>query len=81
MPVSAAAQMLNASVAKSEQMQKHLGNVINDESKRLRFVEKGIADEYVRPQEGGVQEEELDLNEMVENIANSFSLPRWAYRW
>lgn len=36
--ISLAAQMLNdTSVAKSEQMQKHLGNVINDESKRLRF--------------------------------------------
>ena len=37
--ISLAAQMLNdTSVAKSEQMQKHLGNVINDESKRLRFL-------------------------------------------
>ena len=42
----------------------------------LRFlVEKGFADVYVRPQEGCIQEErELDLNEMVENVANSFTL-------
>lgn len=37
--ISLAAQMLNdSSVSKSEQMQKHLGTVINDESKRLRFL-------------------------------------------
>ncbi len=36
-------------------------------SKRTSFPgRKGIADEYVRPQEGGVQKKELDLNEMVE---------------
>ena len=55
--ISLAAQMMNdESVAKSEQMTKHLSSVITDESKRLRFlVEK--ADVYVRQEECGVQEE------------------------
>ena len=52
--ISLAAQMLNdESVDKSPNMLKHLGGVINDESKRLRF---------------------LDLNELLETIASTFSL-------
>ena len=68
--------MLNdTSVAKSEQMQKHLGNVINDESKRLRFlVEKVLQMSMFDRKKAVFKKKELDLNEMVENIANSFSL-------
>lgn len=74
--ISLAAQMLNdTSVAKSEQMQKHLGNVINDESKRLRFlVEKVLQMSMFDRKKAVFKKKELDLNEMVENIANSFSL-------
>ena len=68
--ISLAAQMLNdPSVSKSEQMQKHLGTVINDESKRLRFLVEKVLQMSMFD-----KKKELDLNEMVENIANSFTL-------
>ena len=68
--------MLNDnSVNKSEQMMKHLGNVINDESKRLRFlVEKVLQMSMFDRKKAVFKKKELDLNEMVENIANSFTL-------
>ena len=74
--ISLAAQMLNdPSVSKSEQMQKHLGGVINDESKRLRFlVEKVLQMSMFDKKKAVFKKKELDLNEMVENIANSFTL-------
>ena len=74
--ISLAAQMLNdTSVAKSEQMQKHLGNVINDESKRLRFlVEKVLQMSMFDRKKAVFKKKELDLNELVETIANSFTL-------
>ena len=74
--ISLAAQMLSdQSVAKSEKMQQHLGNVINDESKRLRFlVEKVLQMSMFDKKKAVFKKKQLDLNEMVENIANSFSL-------
>lgn len=74
--ISLAAQMLNDnSVNKSEQMMKHLGNVINDESKRLRFLgEKVLQMSMFDRKKAVFKKKELDLNEMVENIANSFTL-------
>ena len=62
--ISLAAQMMNDdSVVKDEKMAKHLGGVIADESKRLRFlVEKvlqmsmfdsGVQEETARPQRDG----------------------------
>jgi len=74
--ISLAAQMLNdPSVSKSEQMQKHLGGVINDESKRLRFlVEKVLQMSMFDRKKAVFKKKQLDLNEMVENIAHSFSL-------
>ena len=74
--ISLAAQMLNDdSVSKSPQMQKHLGSVINDESKRLRFlVEKVLQMSMFDRQSVSFKKKELDLNEMVENIAQSFNL-------
>lgn len=74
--ISLAAQMLgDKSVAKSEQMQTHLGNVINDESKRLRFlVEKVLQMSMFDKKKAVFKKKQLDLNEMIENAANSFSL-------
>jgi len=74
--ISLAAQMMNDdSVTKSETLQKHLGTVINDESKRLRFlVEKVLQMSMFDKQTATFKKKELDLNEMVENIANTFSL-------
>lgn len=74
--ISLAAQMLNdESVTKSQTMMKHLGGVINDESKRLRFlVEKVLQMSMFDRNKVVFKKKELDLNELVENTANSFTL-------
>ncbi len=74
--ISLAAQMLNDnSVNKSPTLMNHLGGVINDESKRLRFlVEKVLQMSMFDRQSAVFKQKELDLNEMAENIANSFTL-------
>ncbi|MBO7115892.1 MAG: HAMP domain-containing histidine kinase [Prevotella sp.] len=74
--ISLAAQMMNDdSVTKSEQMTKHLGGVISDESKRLRFlVEKVLQMSMFDKKSVVFKKKELDLNEMVENIASTFTL-------
>ena len=74
--ISLAAQMLNDdSVNKSESMMKHLGGVIADESKRLRFlVEKVLQMSMFDKKDAVFKKKEMDLNEPLENIANSFTL-------
>lgn len=74
--ISLAAQMLNDdSVKKSEVMMKHLGGVINDESKRLRFlVEKVLQMSMFDKQKAIFKKKELNLNDLVENVANTFHL-------
>ena len=74
--ISLAAQMMNdESVAKSEQMTKHLSSVITDESKRLRFlVEKVLQMSMFDKKSVVFKKKELDLNEMVEQIAQTFTL-------
>lgn len=74
--ISLAAQMLNdESISKSPNMLKHLGGVINDESKRLRFlVEKVLQMSMFERKKAVLKKKELDINELVENAAHSFSL-------
>ena len=74
--ISLASQMLNDdSVTKSPTMMKHLGGVINDESKRLRFlVEKVLQMSMFDKEKAVFKKKELDLNEMVEGVAHSLSL-------
>jgi two-component system phosphate regulon sensor histidine kinase PhoR len=74
--ISLAAQMLSdESVGKSPQMLKHLGGVINDESKRLRFlVEKVLQMSMFDRKTAAFKKKELDLNELLENVASTFSL-------
>ena len=74
--ISLAAQMLSdETVGKSPSMLKHLGTVINDESKRLRFlVEKVLQMSMFDKQTASFKKKELDLNELLESIASSFSL-------
>ena len=74
--ISLAAQMMNDdSVTKSEAMAKHLSTVIGDESKRLRFlVEKVLQMSMFDKRSVVFNKKELDLNEMVETVAQSFSL-------
>lgn len=74
--ISLAAQMLNdKSLTKSESMMNHLGGVIQEETKRLRFlVEKVLQMSMFDRKKTVFKKKELDLNEMVESIAHSFSL-------
>ena len=74
--ISLAAQMMNdESVPKTEQMTKHLSGVINDESKRLRFlVEKVLQMSMFDKKSVVFKKKQLDLNEMVENISSTFTL-------
>ena len=74
--ISLAAQMLNdKSLTKSESMMTHLGGVIQEETKRLRFlVEKVLQMSMFDRKKTVFKKKELDLNEMVESIAHSFSL-------
>lgn len=74
--ISLAAQMMNdEAVTKSPTMIKHIGGVVNDESKRLRFlVEKVLQMSMFDDRTAIFKKKELDLNEMVESIANSFTL-------
>ena len=74
--ISLAAQMLSdESVTKSPAMMKHLGGVINDESKRLRFlVEKVLQMSMFDRKKAVFKKKETDANELVETIANSFTL-------
>ena len=74
--ISLAAQMLNDnSVTKSQQMMAHLGGVINDETKRLRFlVEKVLQMSMFDKKKAVFKKKNLDLNEMVETVSKSFSL-------
>ena len=74
--ISLAAQMLNdKSVTKSETMMTHLGGVINDESRRLRFlVEKVLQMSMYDRKKAVLKKREIDINEMVEGISNSFTL-------
>ncbi|MBR1933784.1 MAG: HAMP domain-containing histidine kinase [Prevotella sp.] len=74
--ISLAAQMMNDdAVTKSPQMMKHLGGVINDEAKRLRFlVEKVLQMSMFDNKTAAFKKKELDLNELLEQVAASFSL-------
>ena len=74
--ISLAAQMLNDdSVEKSPLMQKHLGSVISDESRRLRFlVEKVLQMSMFDRKTASFKKKELDLNELLEQTASSFNL-------
>ena len=74
--ISLAAQLLNDdSVTKSPVLMKHLGGVINDESKRLRFlVEKVLQMSMFDRQKAIFKKKKLNLNELVESVSNTFTL-------
>lgn len=74
--ISLAAQMLNdESVGKSPAMLNHLGGVISDESRRLRFlVEKVLQMSMFDRKSTSFKKKELDLNELLEQTASTFNL-------
>ena len=74
--ISLAAQMLNdESITKSPAMMKHIGGALQEESKRLWFlVEKVLQMSLFDRQKTMFKKKELDLNELVENVAATFTL-------
>ncbi len=74
--ISLAAQMINdKNVVKSEGMLKHLAGVMNSESKRLQFlVDKVLQYSMIEKQKTIYNKQELDINEMVEKISETFKL-------
>ena len=63
------------SLTKSPAMMKHIGGAIQDETKRLRFlVEKVLQMSMFDKKDAIFKKKELDLNEMIENVANTFTL-------
>ncbi|MGG6549783.1 UNVERIFIED_CONTAM: two-component sensor histidine kinase, partial [Prevotella sp. 15_C9] len=65
--ISLASQMLNdKSVVKSPKIIDHLGGVVNDETKRLRFlVEKVLKMSMYDQKKAVLKKKYADLNEMV----------------
>ena len=74
--ISLASQMLNdESLAKSPSMMKHIGTAIQEESKRLKFlVDRVLQMSMFDKHDAIFKKKELDINEMVENVANTFTL-------
>lgn len=74
--ISLAAQMLNdQSVRKSPTMLQQISNVINDETKRLRFqVEKVLQMSMFDRQKATLKLDEVDANAAIFNIVNTFKL-------
>lgn len=74
--ISLAAQMLNdPTVRKSPVMLSQISNVINDETKRLRFqVEKVLQMSMFEGKKATLKIEEIDANLAIYNIVNTFKL-------
>ena len=74
--ISLAAQMLgDKSVTKTERMYENLSGVINNETRRLRFqVEKVLQMSLFDHDNIRLKAEELDANNMLESVLNTFSL-------
>lgn len=79
--ISLAAQMLkDPAVGKSPQMFQHISGVINDETKRLRFqVEKVLQMSMFDKQKAILKMKELDANEMINGVVNTFRLKVESY--
>lgn len=74
--ISLAAQMLKDSdITKSPDVFKHISGVINDETKRLGFlVEKVLQMSLFERQKASLKLKELDANDLLANIAHTFTL-------
>jgi two-component system phosphate regulon sensor histidine kinase PhoR len=74
--ISLASQMLKDSdITKSPDVFKHISGVINDETKRLGFlVEKVLQMSLFERQRAALKLKEVDANDLIANIANTFVL-------
>jgi signal transduction histidine kinase len=80
--ISLASQMLKDSdITKSPDVFKHISGVINDETKRLGFlVEKVLQMSLFERQRAVLKLKEIDTNDMLANIANTFVLKVEKYK-
>lgn len=74
--ISLAAQMLNDdAVRKSQSTLQHISNVINDETKRLRFqVEKVLQMSMFERQKATLKLQDVNANVVIDNIIHTFKL-------
>ncbi|MDE7452180.1 MAG: HAMP domain-containing histidine kinase [Paramuribaculum sp.] len=74
--ISLAAQMLNdSSVRKSQNMLEHISGVINEETKRLRFlVEKVLQMSLFERQKATLKLQDIDANVAIANIVHTFKI-------
>ena len=74
--ISLAAQMLgDGSVTKSPEMSKHISGIINDETKRLRFlVEKVLQMSMFDRQNTSLKLRDINANEVLAGIVHTFDL-------
>ena len=74
--ISLAAQMLkDTDITKSPDVFWHISGVINDETKRLSFlVEKVLQMSLFERQKAALKLKELDANDLLTNVANTFVL-------
>jgi len=74
--ISLAAQMLkDTDITKSADVFKHISTVIHDETKRLSFlVEKVLQMSLFEKQRAALKLKELDANDLIVSIANTFVL-------
>lgn len=74
--ISLASQMLkNESVEGVPDSFRHIANIISDETKRLSFqVEKVLQMSLFEKQQATLKLEELDVNDIVASVANTFQL-------
>ena len=74
--ISLASQMLNdESLAKSPALMSHIGTAIQEETKRLKFlVDRVLQMSMFDKHDAIFKKKDLDLNEMIENVAHTFTL-------
>lgn len=74
--ISLASQMLNdPAVGKTPAILGHISNVINDETKRLRFqVEKVLQMSMFDRQKTNLKLQDMSVNALVQNVINTFRL-------
>lgn len=79
--ISLASQMLgDGSVTKSPEMSKHISGIINDETKRLRFlVEKVLQMSMFDRQNTSLKLRDVDVNDVVNGVVHTFDLKVQSY--
>lgn len=79
--ISLASQMLgDGSVTKSPEMSKHISGIINDETKRLRFlVEKVLQMSMFDRQNTSLKLRDVNVNDVINGVVHTFDLKVQSY--